>query len=656
VTVVLGLAVRRLHAAPGRTALAALGVLAAAAMAGTAITVAVSLSGGFGRAAEQADLPDVLARFGQRSQREVEGRVGALPNLASRSYRLEINDVPLAAGEQSTRKGAVEIPLGGRRGYAIAEGRDLSGRPGEVVIERGLADEWGVGVGDAVSVGRLGPQRVVGVSLEPSNVAFPLAGAAHVYLPAGPIARRFGPLPANVALLWVNDRRRLDETLVQARAVSYGLTNLRLVTRDGVRVIVGQAAGIVIALLGAFSLVTLAAAGLMLGAAASADVQRRMPAIAVQRAVGLSRGRVTAAHAVEGAIVALPSAAVGLALGALVTIGPADRLLRTLNEVGAGAALLGWLVLGGAGLVAITAAASAWPAWRAAGRPPATVLRGGDLGRPRARGGRSAAWARRGAAGEAAAAASLGGGFLALGVRLGAARRGRLAATVVVLAASAATALLLLSLASLLQRLSEDPALLGRRYQLTVALPPSAAPDVRRIRGVAEVAPRRVVDASDAFSLGEPLRLIAYPGDHTVFEAPPLAEGRRRRGPREAEVGRGLADVLGLRPGSTLAAALPSGREVRYRVVGIVRALDNDGRIAYVGASGLVAAGAGGNPNLAVRLAPRADRATVSRELRELTGVQPRRVGGASTSNQSFLGVLADVLLAVAGVTAVLCL
>lgn len=142
-TVVLGLAVRRLHAAPGRTALAALGVLAAAAMAGTAITVAVSLSGGFGRAAEQADLPDVLARFGQRSQREVEGRVGALPNLASRSYRLEINDVPLAAGEQSTRKGAVEIPLGGRRGYAIAEGRDLSGRPGEVVIERGLADEWG---------------------------------------------------------------------------------------------------------------------------------------------------------------------------------------------------------------------------------------------------------------------------------------------------------------------------------------------------------------------------------------------------------------------------------------------------------------------------------------------------------------------------------
>ena len=76
--------------------------------------------------------------------------------------------------------------------------------------------------------------------------------------------------------------------------------------------------------------------------------------------------------------------------------------------------------------------------------------------------------------------------------------------------------------------------------------------------------------------------MIAYPGDHTSFEAPPLVAGRRLRGTDEAEVGAGLADALGLEPGSTLALALPSGRELRLRVAGVVSSLRHDGRVAYV--------------------------------------------------------------------------
>src|SRR5205823_6176296 len=78
----------------------------------------------------------------------------------------------------------------------------------------------------------------------------------------------------NEALLWANDRSRVDEMLVQARAVSFGVENLRFVTRAGVRVLVDQAAGIVIALLVAFSVVAVAAAGVMLGASSHAEVQR----------------------------------------------------------------------------------------------------------------------------------------------------------------------------------------------------------------------------------------------------------------------------------------------------------------------------------------------------------------------------------------------
>ena len=76
--------------------------------------------------------------------------------------------------------------------------------------------------------------------------------------------------------------------------------------------------------------------------------------------------------------------------------------------------------------------------------------------------------------------------------------------------------------------------------------------------------------------------MIAYPSDHTRFEAPPLASGARLRGADAAEVGVGLAQVLGLSPGSTLALALPSGVEARFRVSGTVDSLDHDGRVAYV--------------------------------------------------------------------------
>ena len=172
---------------------------------------------------------------------------------------------------------------------------------------------------------------------------------------------------------------------------------------------------------------------------------------------------------------------------------------------------------------------------------------------------------RRGAGG-----ARRGGGLLGLGARFshrGARALARLGGDDRGLRRASST--LMLALASLLERLRDDPGTVGKRYQLTVVgAGVHAAVDPRRRRASTPPARRYAVDAADSFRLGEPLRLVAYPGDHTEFEAPPLAEGRRVRGPGEVEVGLGLADALGLRPGSTLAAQLPSGAEVRFRVVG----------------------------------------------------------------------------------------
>jgi ABC-type antimicrobial peptide transport system permease subunit len=637
----LTLALAGLRARRGRTLLAALGIVAASLVVGTATTVGYGLATGFARSAAAADLPDVIARFSAAPEARIDSRVAALPNLAARSYRREWTNMALESRGRFARSGVVHAVLGGRRGYDIVAGHDLTGADGEVVIERGLARTWELGPGDRLDVHRFGRMRIVGVAVSPDNVAYPLAKGARVYVDIRPIARRFGFRPdqawANVALLWLNDPAKADVTLTQARAVSFGIGRLEFITRSGVRVLLNQAAGIVISLLVAFSMVALAAAGTMLAAGAHADVQRRLASFGVQRALGFTPARITALQATEAALVALPAALLGLAAGSLAVAGPAAGLLAALNERSPGWALAGPLAAALAVVVTIVVAAATWPAWRAARRPPVTILRGGDLATGRTP-GRSAR-----------------GGLLGLGARFATAARGRWVATVATVAVCAGVVTLMLSLASLLDRLRDDPGTLGKRYQLIARGDETALPAVRGIPGVAAAGLRYQVEAADAFRLGESMRLVAYPGDHTEFEAPPLASGHRLRGPGEAEVGVGLADALGLEPGSTLAAQLPDGEEVRFRVSGVVRALERDGRIAWVRPDRLLAADPDFTPQLAVKLAPDADRALVDRRLVEY-GAPPETVAGASTRNAAFLGVLAAVLRGVGLAVGLVCL
>jgi predicted lysophospholipase L1 biosynthesis ABC-type transport system permease subunit len=634
-------ALRRLRARGASSVLAGAGVLAAGAMLGTAVTVAYGLATGFDRAVDRADAPDLIASFDARSRADVARRVAALPNVESASYRLAVGDVPIEAGGEVIRSGTVEVVRPGRRGYALLAGHDIAGGPREVVVEQGVARELGLEVGDRLDVGRLGAQRVVGISLAPDNVAYPLAGAARVYLSSRALARRFGgePQEVNRVLVWTSDPQRLDSTLVQARAVSFGVRDLRFLTRAGVRVLRDEAAGIVIALLVAFSLIATGAAGLMLAALARADVERRLRAIGVLRAVGLSRAGVAGQFALDALLLALPAAALGIALGALVARGPTASLLASVNELPPGGALLAPLGGALAALVAIVGAASAWPAWRAARRAPVTLLRGAEL---------------RGAGGRLATALPAGIGWL--GLRMLAARPLRTAAAAAVLAVSAAIVLLLLALASLLGSLRDDPSSVGKRYDLTARLAPDRVGEVRALAGVEAASARYSLRAADAFDLGETLSVVAYPGDHTRFEAAPLTEGRRVRGDGEAEIGVGLADALGVPLGATLAIALESGGEARFRVVGIVAALEDRGRIAYVRPPRLLAAEPGAPPEVAVDLDRDADRAGVLAALRELGARSPASVGGAASDQAGFVAVLAGVLRTVALVNALVAL
>jgi hypothetical protein len=635
-----------LRARPGRTALTAAGIFAAGLVLGVALTVAYALSTGFARAADRADLPTVVARFGDEDTPDVDRVVRALPNLDAASYRFERTGVRLRAPGHDLDQGVLEVLRGGRRGYAVVAGRDVRERGAEVVVERGLLQRWHLRVGGRLTVGRLGSLRIVGAAVAPDNVAFPLAKTARVYVSEAAVLRRVGApagarFPVNTALLWARDPARSDVLVSAARQSSFGLRGLRFLTRSGVEALIGQAAGIVVALLVAFGVVATGLAGVLLAAGAQSEVQRALDRIGLQRALGASPRSVVAVHAARGGLVAAPAAAAGLLAGAAAGRAPTGQVLAALNELAPGAGTLG-LLLGAvwAATVVLVAAGSALPAWRATRRTPAALLRGGDLAPParaRRRGGRDR------------------GGLTALGARLVAARRARFAAVVAVLGTAAGVVLLLLALATLLQRLRDDPATLGKRYQLTARVPDYGVGAVRAIPGVADAAPRYSIDAVGAAALGSPLKVIAYPGDHTRFEAPPLAAGRRIRGPGEAEVGVGLADALGLRPGSILAIQPRAPREVRFRVVGVVRALQDEGRVAFVQPDRLDAAGVALTGPMVLRLKPGADRARVARGLRVL-GARADAVRGATGDNGAFLGVLAGLLRIVAGAVALVCL
>ena len=483
-----------------------------------------------------------------------------------------------------------------------------------------------------------GPCAIVGVALAPDNVAFPLTVTPRVYTSDGVLGPRRSP--ANLALLWLADPARADITLTQARATSFGIGSLAFVTREGIEVLLGQAAGIVISLLVAFSLVALAAAGTMLAAGAHADVQRRLPAFGVQRALGFTPGRLARAPGGarrRGSPSRRPRP--GWRVGALAVAGPTAALLAQLNEEPPGAALLPVLAACLAAISALVCAAATWPAWRAARRPPAEILRGGDLAAPAAR-----------------AAARAARGLLAHG-RAVRARRARALGAPPSRRSPCARASWPDARARLAARAPARRPRHGRQaLRADGAAARSSVAAVRAIPGVADAAPRYEADVADSFRLGEPLRLVAYPGDHTRFEAPPLAEGRRLRADGEAEVGVGLADALGLRPGATLAVqtagrrrgALPRGRRrARARARRPARL-----RPARRGCSPRSPASA---RRARVRLAPGADRAAWSASWPAL-GAPPQPAAAATTRNAAFLGVLAAVLRGVGLAVGLVCL
>ena len=223
------------------------------------------------------------------------------------------------------------------------------------------------------------------------------------------------------------------------------------------------------------------------------------------------------------------------------------------------------------------------------------------------------------------------------------------------LGASTAFVLLLLALASALSALETDPSALGKRYQLTASLPADAVSRVRAISGVQAAAPRYEVQAVDSFSLGETIDVIAYPGNHTIFEAPPLTSGRRLRGERSGRGRSGTRRRPRPQPGLDARDRTPTGRELRLRVAGVVSSLDHDGRVAYIPAAPLLKEDPTAPEQIAIRLDPGANQAAVSAALSKL-GAPSAPAAGATARGVPLVDTLRTILRVVAIVDGLVCL
>ena len=126
-----------------RRLLAALGIAAASLVAGTAATVGYGLATGFERAADAGRPParDRALRRGVARDRR-RARAGAAQRRRALLPPRERRNTFVRARGEATGKATLDFLLGGRRGYAVVEGRDLRA-PGEVARRARAGDATG---------------------------------------------------------------------------------------------------------------------------------------------------------------------------------------------------------------------------------------------------------------------------------------------------------------------------------------------------------------------------------------------------------------------------------------------------------------------------------------------------------------------------------
>jgi putative ABC transport system permease protein len=557
---------------PLQSALIALIVLAAAA----SLTLALNVRGGatepFERNFRATDSAHVWVRSDDRAALR---RVPRLPGVrrATRPYPV-VDAAAVIRGRRDDLKlvGVPGRPLPFDRPRLTA-GRWV--RPGEraLVVENSFARAFGVRTGDRVRIPRPGRDdvvlRVAGVAVSASQGPAPDWSPSAAWIPRD-VLRDEAPratLDGEVAVQ-LADR---DESAAFVERVRRLLPpdRARVTEWREIRAAVTARTDSSRAVLQASSVFALIAVGLIVANAIAGRVLAQRRELGILKAVGMTPRGLTSLLLVEHLGLAIVAAVVGTAIGTAMSPLPLRPTARLLGTPTPSPFELRSVIAGTVGIVAVVAAFTVLPVWRA-GRVPVAEAVGG------ARGVREASRSRLA---RAATRLHLPPAVV-LGVKDAFARRTRAVLTVSSLALTMALVGAALSTEATFKRVIDDSALRSKPYDVLVE--PARGSDARARALIAGLGDRvrttYTLAAVPVVMRGEPIQTRAIGGDYRRFHYA-IPDGRAIAGPGEAIVGRGLLDHFGLRIGDRLRMRV-RGRPVSLRIVGRYVEPDNDGRIA----------------------------------------------------------------------------
>jgi putative ABC transport system permease protein len=452
----------------------------------------------------------------------------------------------------------------------LRAGRWAAG-PDEAVVDRALALDLGIGLGDDIRVGNAGDVRhltVVGVAVDLIDCFFPQCDPVPVWVDPAALA---GVDPSTLGVqqfLRIADPDAVDAFVTDVLARGVGTMDWRDTRADTL-----GTQGFFSAFLAGFAVFIMIAAAVVVAGAISARVVARRRDLGLLKAVGFTPRQVTATIMVTYATLAAVAAAVGWVAGGVLS-GPLQlKIAQVLGHTGATFPLRS-LVEALAVVEVIVALATFLPAWRTGHLSTTTAL---------------SPVAERGLHRSllSSAARRLGAGPVSLlAIRSAIGRRTRAALTVTAITIGVVAAVVTVGFQSTLDRVVATPAVVGSpedvRVDLETGTPDAVERVVRATPGVASVAGIQTarLTVGDTAFLAKGLSGDVAAAGHTI------GAGRMFTRAGEAVAGYGLLDLLGIAVGDRVTFDL-AGRSETVTVVGWYQESEDSGEVLLLPAAAL---------------------------------------------------------------------
>lgn len=457
----------------------------------------------------------------------------------------------------------------------LYDGRWLAaGRDGEVVVERDVAIDAGLTVGDRVNLAaedrKPAAFRVVGIALDLTDCFYPSCESATAWASDEALRGLDAKAESSGSTLLVRLRDPAAVgTFASGIQARYGKRVTDIEDWENTR---SDTLGLNLffaAFLASFGVVLLLAAGLVVLSSVSGQVLARYRELGMLKAIGFTPRSLVGLVLGENLAVATVGALAGFAAGSVV----APQLELTVGEVLGGGGATFFVGIGLVALVlvlAMVAAATILPAWRA-GRVPASLA----IAR-----GAAAVSTRPSRVARVAARLRLGTPIV-VGLKDSAARPLRATMTVLALAVTVVALVATLGFQRTGDSIAADPALIGSPYDLAVEPDEASRAEIERALSANRAVAAWYTATERRAAVGDFSFQIRVLGGAVADAGYVVREGRMLRSADETVVGYGLLERLDLAVGDTVSLDVAGGR-LDLEVVGWYAEAEDTGLIAQI--------------------------------------------------------------------------